>query len=137
MLPSVSYASTMNPYWPIEVLSRWMRPPAGTTRLPSTPQSSQVKYTSVLLPPEGNPGILTSDPLVPGSSIVEGNAHISMLGELSRSAPFHCSKQYFAEQAAPYAESNGQTDSGVAGRSHSLSAAGALRHREVGTEAGH
>ena len=43
MLPSVSSASAMKPYSPIENLPRWIFPPAGTTRCASTAQSSQAK----------------------------------------------------------------------------------------------
>ena len=43
MLPSVSNASAMNPYSPMDIFSRWIRPPAAATRPASTAQSAQLK----------------------------------------------------------------------------------------------
>jgi hypothetical protein len=40
-------------------------PPLAAARAASTAQSSQLKYTSVLLPPEGQPPILTNEPDAP------------------------------------------------------------------------
>lgn len=43
MLPSVSTASAMKPYSPIDIFFFCTRPPAGATRAASTAQSAQLK----------------------------------------------------------------------------------------------
>ena len=75
-LPSVSKAKATNPKAPIGVLA-WARvPPAATTRLASSAQSAQLKYTSV---PSGlglRTGCDTKAPPAPGPPWAMGNAYI-------------------------------------------------------------
>src|SRR5712691_4617945 len=47
MFPSVSMAREMKPYWPMENLFLWMRPPDFVTRPSSTERSTEVNQGAV------------------------------------------------------------------------------------------
>jgi hypothetical protein len=64
-LPFVSSTTEMKPNSPIAIFGRQTWPPAGTTRLSSMAQSSQLKYTMVPPLPGSQPSMRISAPPAP------------------------------------------------------------------------